>query len=130
MADNPKTIGSGRGPDGRFQPGNRFGPGRPKGSKHRLAETLLFELAEDFDQHGREAIIACGEQNPANYLRIVSACIPKDFYISTENQLEELSTEEIDKMIFALRHEIAKQEGWDVDDADAADAVKPESGPN
>ncbi len=125
MSDGPKTNGNGRGSDGRFQPGNKFGPGRPRGSKHRLAETLLFELADDFDQHGRDAIIACREQNPANYLRIISACIPKEMLIETSNPLDDYTTEELDIAIRKLLDEIREQsdaEGED-DEAKAADGL-------
>ncbi len=44
-----------RGEQGRFAAGNRGAPGRPKGSRHRLSEVLLEQLAADFEQHGPEA---------------------------------------------------------------------------
>jgi len=51
-ASDPSKIGpetetpEGRGADGRFQPGNSGGPGRPEGSRNR-ATAILDRMAED-----------------------------------------------------------------------------------
>ena len=51
-ASDPSKIGQetetpeGRGADGRFQPGNSGGPGRPEGSRNR-ATAILDKMAED-----------------------------------------------------------------------------------
>jgi hypothetical protein len=57
---------------GRFVPGNPGGPGRPKGSRNRLAESFFKALADDFEQHGIEAIRAARANNPGEYARIVA----------------------------------------------------------
>lgn len=57
---------------GRFVPGHPGGPGRPKGSRNRLAESFFKALADDFEQHGIEAIRAARANNPGEYARIVA----------------------------------------------------------
>ena len=57
---------------GRFLPGWSGGPGRPKGSRHRLQESFFKALADDFEQHGIEAIRAARANNPGEYARIVA----------------------------------------------------------
>jgi hypothetical protein len=65
--------------DTQFKPGNPGGPGRPLGSKNRLSEYFLFELADHFEEHGREAIERVCQDSPGEYLRIIASLTPKDF---------------------------------------------------
>lgn len=73
--ESPNTngqISEHRDEAGRFLPGHPGGPGRPKGSRHRLAESFFKALADDFEQHGIEAIRAARANNPGEYARIVA----------------------------------------------------------
>ena len=78
---SPVVIGDpppGRGHHGRFAAGNRGGPGRPRGSRHRLSEALLEQLAADFAQHGPSVIERVRTEDPASYLRVIVALVPKE----------------------------------------------------
>jgi hypothetical protein len=55
--------------------------GRPKGSKNRLSEYFLFELADHFEKYGREAIERICEDSPGEYLRIIASLIPKELIL-------------------------------------------------
>ncbi len=74
-----RRIYDGRNTDGRFAVGNPGGPGRAKGSKHRLAEDFLRTLVDDFREHGAEAIAAAREADPMGYMRTCAALVPKEF---------------------------------------------------
>jgi hypothetical protein len=63
---------------GRFLTGGNGGPGRPKGSKNRLAEHFLNALADDFEQHGPAAIENVRRIDPTGYLRIITAVVGRD----------------------------------------------------
>ena len=67
--------------DTQFKPGNPGGPGRPLGSKNRLSEYFLHELADHFERYGREAIERVFEDRPAEYLRIIASLIPKELIL-------------------------------------------------
>ena len=67
--------------DTQFKPGSPGGPGRPLGSKNRLSEYFLHELADHFELHGREAIERVYEDRPGEYLRIIASLIPKEFIL-------------------------------------------------
>jgi hypothetical protein len=67
--------------DTQFKVGNPGGPGRPKGSKNRLSEYFLFELADHFETHGRVAIERICEDSPGEYLRIIAGLIPKELIL-------------------------------------------------
>jgi hypothetical protein len=69
---------------GRFLPGWSGGPGRPRGSRHRLSESFFKALADDFEQHGIEAIRAARANNPGEYARIVAGL---------QKQLQELEAD-------------------------------------
>ena len=73
-----------------FQPGNPGGPGRPKGSKHRISEAFLRAIADDFEAHGIEAIEQCRRDDPATYVRVVASLIPKEVLLGedAENPLK------------------------------------------
>jgi hypothetical protein len=63
---------------GRFLPGNNGGPGRPRGSRHRLSEDFLSAIADDFTVHGIEAIKRVREEDPCTYIRVVASLLPKE----------------------------------------------------
>jgi hypothetical protein len=80
---------AGRDTTGRFLTGGNGGPGRPKGSKNRLAEQFLAALTADFEQHGPAAIEAVRRIDPTGYLRIITAVVGRDatkLSLSVQNQ--------------------------------------------
>lgn len=66
-----------KGPDGRFQPGNNGGGGRPLGSRNKLSEVFLHALCVDFDKHGADVIERVRVEDPAAYLRTVASLTPR-----------------------------------------------------
>lgn len=65
---------------GRFQPGQSGNPaGRPKGSRNKLSEAVICDILQDWEMHGMKAIEETRKNNPAQYLRVVAALIPKEF---------------------------------------------------
>ena len=67
-----------RGERGRVLPGSVLNPkGRPKSSRHKLSEDFISKLAQDFAEHGMSAIETVRKEEPAQYLRVVAAIVPK-----------------------------------------------------
>jgi hypothetical protein len=61
-----------------FRPGQTGNPGgKPAGARNRIQGKFLRTLADDFDKYGEGAIVACREETPAHYLRIVASLVPK-----------------------------------------------------
>jgi len=71
-----------------FQIGNPGGPGRPLGSKNKLSEFFLFELADHFEEHGRDAIEQVFRDRPGEYLRIIASLIPKELILEKTQEEE------------------------------------------
>ena len=64
--------------DTQFKVGNPGGPGRPLGSKNRLSEYFLHELAYHFEKHRKEAIERVFNDRLGEYLRIIASLVPKE----------------------------------------------------
>ena len=69
--------------NGRFLTGNSGG-GRPKGSRNKLTERFLDTIANDFAEHGAEAIAKVRTDDPATYLRIVGSLVPRELILDRE----------------------------------------------
>jgi hypothetical protein len=63
---------------GRFIPGNSGFGGRPKGSRNKLGEAFIQDLAECWQEHGAEALRRCATEEPAAFVRVIASLLPKD----------------------------------------------------
>jgi hypothetical protein len=65
---------------GRFLAGNNGG-GRKPGSRAKLSELLLSDLRSVWETHGRQALIDCAENEPAQFVRVLANLLPRDVRI-------------------------------------------------
>ncbi|MCA3028981.1 MAG: hypothetical protein ING66_10330 [Rhodocyclaceae bacterium] len=88
-----------------FAKGESGNPGgKPVGSRNRIQGEFLKALAEDFAEHGREAIIQCRLSKPDAYIKVVGALLPKEFEI--KRPLEGLADEELESFVLFLRGQL------------------------
>ena len=80
---------------GRLLPGHSIKGGRPKGSRHALAESFLSVLAKDFDEHGPSVVQKVRENDPSTYLRVTASILPKEFNVAVEHSARELNDAEL-----------------------------------
>lgn len=83
MSSVPVATMSERDAHGRFLTGNSGG-GRPTGSRNKLTERFLDTIANDFAEHGAEAIAKVRTEDPAMYLKIVGSLIPRNLILDRE----------------------------------------------
>jgi hypothetical protein len=64
---------------GQFLPGHKHvGPGRPKGSRNKLAEDFIADLHEIWQRHGLQALRDCAQNEPSRFVAICASLLPKD----------------------------------------------------
>jgi len=61
--------------------------GRPKGSRNRLSEAFLKDIAEDWEHHGQKALQLLRVKKPYEYVRIISTLIPKEYKAEVSTSL-------------------------------------------
>jgi hypothetical protein len=80
----------------KFKPGESGNPnGRPKGSKHKLAESFLADCLNEWEAHGKAAISDMREKNPGDFVKMVASLLPKEMTLNLNNDLGELSDDEL-----------------------------------
>ena len=80
---------------GRILPGSG---GRQKGSQNKLQASFIEALAKDFGEHGEGVVRIVRTERPADYLRIIASCLPKEFFMG-EGPVAELSDTELAQVI-------------------------------
>ena len=74
-----------------FKPGQSGNPaGRPKGSRQKLAESFLADLAEHWQANGKQALQEAYEKNPVEYVRVVASLLPKNVAVDVDIKYERI----------------------------------------
>src|SRR5580700_2301367 len=93
---------------GRFLTGNNGG-GRRKGSRNKLTERFLNTIADDFAEHGAEAIARVRTDDPAMYLKLVGSLVPRELIMQREGSpainSAEITDEELVEVIERRRRQ-------------------------
>lgn len=71
-----------------WKPGQVPNPkGRAMGSRQKLTEKFIKDLADHYDKEGMRAIERVAEENPLGYLQIVCRLLPKDVTLTVSTDL-------------------------------------------
>jgi hypothetical protein len=96
------ALRTGRDERGRFLTGNSGGGRRP-GSRNKLTETFLGTIANDFAEHGAEAIARVRKEDPVTYLKLIAWFVPRELILQREQEpdvdLAELSEAEVVELL-------------------------------
>jgi ribosomal protein S9 len=68
--------------------------GKPPGARHRFSAAFLQDLADVWQAHGRETMIATARVNPSTFFAVCARLIPSDVKISVEQTFGGLSAED------------------------------------
>jgi hypothetical protein len=94
-----------RAANGRFLPGNRYGPG--KGPRDRLSRGFVEDLLADWEAHGRETIARVREEKPERYLQIVAMFVPREVKVEV-SEVEAMSDEELRQALAETLNDLAE----------------------
>ena len=88
--------------DGRFLMGNIGGPGRPKGSRNKLAQKFIDEAYASWEKHGAAVFERLATESPAKYAQIIAALIPQHFKVEHDHTLT-LSEDDLRAKLLEIR---------------------------
>jgi hypothetical protein len=96
MTNNPN--GKGGWPKG--QSGNPSGlPGRPLGSRHKLSEAFIRDVAVEWERSGKIVLSRMVKDNPVQFAQLAAGLLPKesavDIKIAVEKRFSEMSYDEL-----------------------------------
>lgn len=83
--------------------------GKPVGARNRLNAQFLNALADDFEEHGRQAIKNARTEDPMGYVKAIVALMPKQ--IEQTQPLEDVTDAELLAGIALLRSRLAESTG-------------------
>ena len=85
-----------------FQKGKSGNPGgKPVGSRNRLQGDFMREMADDFAEHGKAAIVQCRTEKPDVYVKVIASLMPRELEI--KQPLDDLSEDELIAGVAALQ---------------------------
>ena len=102
----PKAI-TGR-INGRFAPGHSGNPGgSPEATRRAFNRRFLLDLAEDWQQHGREVFKRVRRESPASYLKVCAMLVPKEKLEHSTSAIKAMTDEEIEQAIEVIQTMLA-----------------------
>lgn len=103
---NPKSLANLK----PLKPGQSGNPGgKPVAARNRLTALFTNHLADDFEQHGKQAIIDARTKDPLGYIKAVAGLMPKQF--EQVEPLDDMTDAELAAGIAILRGKIAARPG-------------------
>ena len=102
----PKRI------NGKFAPGWSGNPGGSlEATRRSFNKDFLLALAADFKRHGPQAIEKVRKTQPAAYMKICALLVPKEFKVERTGGVKDLTDEELDQAIAAVKAMLAARTG-------------------
>ena len=89
-----------------FHPG-----GSPVATRRAFNKRFLLDLAEDWEQHGREVFKRVRRESPASYLKVCAMLVPKEMKVGHQGRLGQLTDEELDQAIAMVEEMIVRRSG-------------------
>ena len=97
--------------DGKFAPGYSGNPGgSPEATRRAFNKRFLLDLAEDWQQHGREVFKRVRRESPAAYLKVCAMLVPKEMQIEHKGGIKAMTDEQIEAAIEMIQGMLAARE--------------------
>ena len=98
--------------NGRFAPGYSGNPGgSPEATRRAFNKRFLLDLAEDWQQHGREVFKRVRRESPASYLKVCALLVPREMKLEHSGGVKAMTDEQIEDAIAAIKAWMAAQAG-------------------
>ena len=97
--------------NGRFAPGYSGNPGgSPEATRRAFNKRFLLDLAEDWQQHGREVFKRVRRESPAAYLKVCAMLVPREMKLEHSGGVKAMTDEQIDRAIAFIEETLAKRD--------------------
>src|SRR5262245_55800407 len=97
--------------NGRFAKGYSGNPGgSPEATRRAFNKRFLLDLAEDWQQHGREVFKRVRRESPAAYLKVCAMLVPKEMQIEHKGGIKAMTDEQIEAAIEMIQGMLAARE--------------------
>src|SRR5262249_48754680 len=104
----PKVI-NGR-INGKFAPGFSGNPGgSPEATRRAFNRRFLLDLAEDWQQHGREVFKRVRRESPASYLKVCAMLVPKELKFEHSGGVKAMTDEQLERTLEAIESLMAQR---------------------
>jgi hypothetical protein len=92
-------------------PGGRLKScGSPEATRRAFNKRFLVDLAEDWQQHGREVFKRVRRESPASYLKVCAMLVPKELQVEHSGGVKAMTDEQLERSIELLKEMIAKRD--------------------
>ena len=86
--------------------------GSPQATRRAFNKRFLLDLAEDWQQHGREVFKRVRRESPASYLKVCAMLVPKEVKLEhSTSAIKAMTDEEIEQAIEVIQTMLAAQAG-------------------
>ena len=85
--------------------------GSPEATRRAFNKRFLLDLAEDWQQHGREVFKRVRRESPAAYLKVCALLVPREMKVEHSGGVKAMSDEQIEEAIAAIKAILAAQAG-------------------
>jgi hypothetical protein len=98
---------------GKFAKGFSGNPGgSPEATRRAFNKRFLLDLAEDWQQHGREVFKRVRRESPASYLKVCAMLVPKEVKLEhSTSAIKAMTDEQIEQTIEAIQTMLAARDG-------------------
>jgi len=72
--------------------------------------SFLLDLAEDWQQHGREVSKRVRRESPASYLKVCAMLVPREMKLEHSGGVKAMSDEQLERALEIIKELIAKRD--------------------
>ena len=84
--------------------------GSPEATRRAFNKRFLLDLAEDWQQHGREVLKRVRRESPATYLKVCAMLVPKEMKLEHSGGVKAMTDEQLERTFELLKEMIAQRD--------------------
>jgi hypothetical protein len=91
-------------------PGNGNPGGSPEATRRAFNKRFLLDLAEDWQQHGREVFKRVRRESPAAYLKVCALLVPREMKLEHSGGVKAMTDEQLERTLELLKELAAERD--------------------